>query len=130
MRPAFFACVLAGAVSVALADEPNKAPVASPPAAAATPAAPSTPATPAPAASSPAAANAPNDEQLDKHFRSEGYTVQTRNGEKQYCKRKEETGSRLSGGIVCMNGQELLMRERKDQEDLDKAQRIMGHPQG
>ena len=107
------ACVGLVAASCALAD--------SPPAAAAdvTPAvAPSTPAAPAAAApaATPAAATTPAaapasaaasakpatesagevSERLEKHFKHEGYSVQTRNGEKVFCRSEASTGTRIS----------------------------------
>jgi len=132
------ACVMGGALGVATADEPPKA---AEPAATAAPAAaaPSTPAAPATASTAAASSTTPaaaapkpamNDEQIEKHFRSEGYTVKTVNGEKQYCKRMEVIGSRLGGGVQCIPEQQLLMRERDDQENLSRAQKTMGHPNG
>ena len=129
------ACTLGGALGVALADEPSKTPppstassdAASPPAAAAAAAPAAAPA----AASTSAAKPDVNAEVIDRHFRSEGYKVEVRNGEKWYCKPIIETGTRLaSSQPVCVPGQQLLMKERQQQEDLEKAQRIMGHPTG
>jgi len=124
------ACTLGGALSVATADEPAKAP----PPSTATAAASSDTATPPSAA--PAAASTPavkpelTEDQLDKHFRAEGYSVQVHNGEKYYCKRADVLGSRLQGGQQCTPAQALMVKERQAQEDLEKAQRVMGHPNG
>jgi hypothetical protein len=125
-------CVV-GSAQVAAADEPSKAPepAATNPAPSsaptANPAAAATPAASAPAASSAAAAS---DDRIEKHFRAEGYTVKTVNGEKQYCKKEDVTGSRLGGSVKCTPEQILMMREREAQENVDRAQRVIIHPQG
>jgi hypothetical protein len=119
------ACTLSGALGVAQADEPSKAPAASTvttPAASETATAPKTAAT---AASTPTAKSDANDEMLEKHFRSEGYKVEVRNGEKWYCKPIVETGTRLaSPKPVCGPGEQLWLKEQQQREDLEKAQRI------
>jgi len=125
------ACILGGALGVATADEPANA--HAPPTAAAVPSG----ATATPPGAAPAAASTPavkpelTEDQLEKHFRAEGYKVQVRGGEKWYCKSMIETGTRLaSSQPVCVPGQQLLIKERQQQEDLEKAQRVMGHPNG
>jgi hypothetical protein len=53
--------------------------------------------------------------------------VQVRGGEKWYCKPIIETGTRLaSSQPVCAPGEQLLIKERQQQEDLEKAQRMIG----
>jgi hypothetical protein len=126
------ACTLSGALGVAQADEPAKAP---PPSTVGTPASSDTttaPSTAPAAASTPAVKSDAHDEMLDKHFRAEGYKLQMRNGEKWYCKPVIETGTRLaSSQPVCVPGEQLLIKERQAQEDVEKAQqRQMGHPSG
>jgi hypothetical protein len=117
------ACTLGGALGAAQADEPSKAPAATTvtaPAASDTAAAPSA----APAASTSAAKTDVNAEMLDKHFRSEGYKAEVRNGEKWYCKQMTETGTRLaSAKPVCAPGEQLWIKEKQQREDLEKAQR-------
>ena len=125
------ACTLGGALGVATADEPAKAPAPSTTSAPASSDTATAPTTAPAAASTPAAKADVRDEMLDKHFRAEGYKVQVRNGEKWYCKPMIETGTRLSSSQpVCGPGQQLLIKERQQQEDLEKAQRVMGHPNG
>ena len=118
------ACTLGGALGVTLADEPSKAAAPSAvttPASSATAPAPST----VPAATSTSAAKPDiNDEMLEKHFRSEGYKVEVRNGEKWYCKSMTETGTRLSSAKpVCSPGELLYIKEKQQRDDLEKAQR-------
>ena len=125
------ACTLGGALGVAQADEPAKAPAPSTvtaPASSDTTSALST--APAPA-STPAAKPDLNDQMLEKHFRAEGYKVQVRNGEKWYCKPMIETGTRLaSPRPACAPGEQLLINERQQREDLQKAQRSMNGTKG
>ena len=118
------ACILGGALGMVQAEEPAKAPA---PSAATAAAASDTATAPTTAPASTTAAKADvRDEMLDKHFRAEGYKVQVRNGEKWYCKPVIETGTRLaSAQPVCAPGEQLLIKERQQQEDLQKAQRSM-----
>ncbi len=125
------ACILGGALGVATAEEPAKAPAPSEATAPAASDAATAPGTAPAAASTPAVKPDVHDEMLEKHFRAEGYKVQVRNGEKWYCKSMIETGTRLaSSQPVCVPGEQLLIKERQQKEELEKAQRIMGHPTG
>jgi hypothetical protein len=113
-------CLGAGAVSLAMADAP--APASGTPTANA-PAAPA--AAPAADAAKPAApaAAAQQMDQLEKHFRSEGYVVRMKDGEKLFCKREEVLGSRLSAGMKCATAEALKVREDQDQQAAEQAQR-------
>jgi hypothetical protein len=141
------ACVFAGAVSMALAEDPpadmtnNPTPPvtaspASPAATAATPApaAPAdTTAAPAPvagaakssvtvtAAATPPPA-APQVDQAEKHFLAEGYKMQMRNGQKVFCRREDQLGSRLGGAMTCNSAEELSQIETQAHATLQKAQ--------
>jgi hypothetical protein len=143
------ACVGVSGISIALADPPTDAASANPPAAApaATPpaaaapaapaaAAPAKPADPAaaakPAASStapaatehaaPVVVSAPQMDQEEKHFVSEGYKVEMRNGEKVYCRREEVLGSHLGGQKQCASGQQLMFIEKDSARQAEHAQ--------
>jgi hypothetical protein len=135
------ACVFIGAVSVALAEDPpadmtnNSAPTApTAPAAAAPSTAPATTAaTPAPvagatksavtvtAAATPPPA-APEVDQTDRHFLAEGYRIQMRNGQKVFCRREEQLGSRLGGTMTCSSGEELKQIETQAHATLERSQ--------
>jgi predicted transglutaminase-like cysteine proteinase len=126
------ACVFAGAVSMALAEDP---PANNPtPPATASPAAPAdTTAAPAPvagaaksnvtitAAATPPPA-APQVDQTDKHFLAEGYKIQMRNGEKKFCRREDQLGSRLGGAMTCNSAEELKQIETQANATVQKAQ--------
>src|SRR5215469_6494731 len=131
-------CVAVGVLTPALADPaPNEAS-----ANATTPAspAPATPKPAAPAAATPAPAAAPAAEhpaasaaqsspispgvdveaaqmdQLEKHFLSEGYKIEMHNGEKYFCRRQEQLGSRLgSQQKQCATAQQLMFTEKDSQ---------------
>jgi hypothetical protein len=118
------ACVGAGGMSLALADPPATptAPPATTQAPAATPATPaqpaaaaSTPSTPAKAASSDAVVvqGAAEEDNLEKHFLAEGYKMEMHHGEKYFCRREEELGSRLGGQKYCSTAQQLDANERE-----------------
>jgi len=139
-------CVL----TPALADPPNEssantttpaspAPAtpkpASPAAVAAAPAAPAAPAA-APAAEHPTASAAQSApitpgveveaaqlDQLEKHFLAEGYKIEIYNGEKYFCRRQEELGSRLGGQKRCLPAQQLMFTEKDARRQLEHAQR-------
>lgn len=118
------ACVGAGGMSLALADPPAT-PTASP-ATQAPAATPATPAQPAAAASTPSAPakaakdpdsvvvqSAAEESNLEKHFLAEGYKVEMHHGEKYFCRREEELGSRLGGQKTCSTVQQLDANERE-----------------
>jgi hypothetical protein len=132
------ACVLLGAVSMAVAGDPpadttnNAAPAASAPAG-------------SPAASSAAGATkssvtvtaaatppaAPEGDQAAKHFLAEGYKMQMRNGQKVFCRREEQLGSRLGGAVNCNTAEELSQIETQAQDAIDRAAHQVGpYPKG
>ncbi len=116
------ACIGIGAVSVVLAD-PAEAPKSSAPAEAQTsaPSAPSTAATPAApvsAATAPTAATvtttaSSGQEQLERHFLSEGYKSEMHGSQKVFCRREDTIGTRLGASKNCGTVDQL-----KQQEDL------------
>ena len=130
------ACVTVGGASLALADPP------------ATPAAP--PATQAPAATTatPATSNAPaapaknttssnvviqstpEVEALEKHFLAEGYKMEMRHGEKYFCRREEQLGTRLGAQKVCGTAQQLQATEREAQAAYQRGQSQTNNPPG
>jgi len=65
----------------------------------------------------------PQMDQLEKHFLAEGYKIEMHNGEKYYCRREEELGSRLGGRKQCSNAQQLLFTEKDSQREAQDAQR-------
>jgi hypothetical protein len=133
------ACIFAGAVSMALAEDPptdmtnNSAPpAAASPEAPAAPAA--TTAAPAPvagaaksgvtitAAATPPPA-APQVDQIDKHFIAEGYKMQMRNGEKVFCRREDPpAGTHFGGALTCNSAEVLKQIETQANASLQKAQ--------
>lgn len=131
----------AGGMSVALGD---------PPAAADTPpssAAPVTSATSTAAVTAPAAADAnasaaasaktasaaqtaADDEALEKRLTNSGYKSKMRNGQKVWCKRQDELGSRLGAQEVCATPDEWRRSFRDNQEVVERIQKIDGHVTG
>jgi len=61
-------------------------------------------------------------DQLEKHFLSEGYKIEMHNGEKYFCRREEQLGSRLGGSKQCSTAQQLTWTE-------DDARRAAEHGQ-
>ncbi len=129
------ASVFLGAVSMAMAeDPPGEVTNNSTPADAPSPAAPAaTTATPAPvagaakssvtvtAAATPLPA-APQIDQTDKHFLAEGYKIQMSNGQKKFCRREDQLGSRLGGAMTCNSAEELKQIETQAHAAVQKAQ--------
>jgi hypothetical protein len=110
---------------MALADTPTDTSSAAPsPAAAPTAAV----ATAAPAGT-PAAVPAALD-QREKLLRAKGYRLETRNGEKLYCRTEAVLGSRLPGRKVCGTAEEFEERERASRDMVEKAQRTQASPTG
>lgn len=136
------ACVGVSGMSLALADPPatSPAPSASAPAPAATPAQPAaTPAQPAATPSAPPEAaktasvviqSTPEVDTLEKHFLSEGYKIEMHHGEKYFCRREEQLGTRLGGQKVCGTVQELQANERQAQASVDRSSMQQNNPTG
>jgi hypothetical protein len=146
-----------GGISLALADPSTTASPPSPPSAPSAPsapaaaapapqAAPATPAastTPAPAAHAASAAapaqdnkpavivqGTPEFDTVQKHFLAEGYKLEMRNGEKVFCRREEQLGSRLDGQKVCSTALQLMVTERQAQASVDKSMMQQNNPSG
>jgi hypothetical protein len=100
LHVALLACAGLGLGSLACADIPSAA-EAAPPAPAAAETAPAAASTPAPpTASTPAKTAAPSganatSEEREKHFKAEGYKVQTHNGQKLFCRVDVGTGTHI-----------------------------------
>jgi hypothetical protein len=130
---ALLACVAGGGLSVALADPPA-APAATPePATQATAATPGNPAAAPVAATSaagvtitgntPATPAAPQVDAMEKHFLSEGYKIEMRHGDKYFCRREEELGSRLGGQKYCSTMEQLKATEAQAKDLVGTSQR-------
>lgn len=121
-------CITVSVLTPALADPPASA---KPAAAAATTPAPATApaASPSstPSASQPDAVKSSVDveaakmDQAEKHFLAEGYKIEMHNGEKYFCRREEQLGSRLGGEKHCSTGQQLLYTEEDSQRQAREA---------
>jgi hypothetical protein len=119
------ACVGVGGMSLALADPP-----ANP--------APATPATAQPAASAPVPAakaqtptvdvDAQKDDQLEKHFLAEGYKLEMHNGQKYFCRREEELGSRLGAQKQCATAQQLKSNEDESRAAVERGRMQQTNP--
>jgi hypothetical protein len=121
-----------GSIALAVADPPSAPAASSTPVAPAANAAASTPAAstaPAAAPATPAAAatgvtvSAQEESQMERHFRSEGYTVEMHNGQKMYCRKEQVLGSRLGGSSkTCTTEDQLKMNESQAQSDVSRTQ--------
>jgi hypothetical protein len=132
------ACLGAGAISLAVADPPITAPdTPAAPAAATAPAAtaptPGTQASAVPSAAPTPAAAAPVKPAVDpeeKRLIAMGYKPEMRHGEKVFCRREEELGSRLARKLECGTVKELAAAWTQSREAWEKAQRIQINPSG
>jgi hypothetical protein len=116
-----------GSIALAVADPPSAPAASSTPVAPAANAAPATPAaTPAAAAAASATGvtvSAQEESQMERHFRSEGYTVEMHNGQKMYCRKEQVLGSRLGGSSkTCTTEDQLKMNESQAQSDVSRTQ--------
>ncbi len=138
MRPTTGAVIFvaAGFMSLALADPPAQAPAAT-----AAPAA--APQTPAASAAAPATVkpqgdsnaqvvvqNTPESDALEKHFLAEGYKMEMHNGQKLFCRREEQLGTRLGAQKVCSTAQQLQSIEREAQSAYQRGQMQQNNPSG
>jgi hypothetical protein len=72
----------------------------------------------------------PEYDAVEKHFLSEGYKLEMHNGEKMFCRREEQLGSRLGGQKVCSTAQQLQETERQAQASVDKNMMQQNNPAG
>ncbi|HYB32083.1 MAG TPA: hypothetical protein VED45_01500 [Steroidobacteraceae bacterium] len=140
-------CLGAGGITAALADPAT--PAATPAEASGT--APATPAAPAaPASATPAAAaqdakaaapaqdakqtvvvqGSPEEDALEKHFLAEGYKIEMHNGEKFFCRREDQLGTRLGGHKVCGTGAQLNFTEQEAKAAVQRGQAQQNNPSG
>ena len=119
-------CVGIGALSLALADPP----AAPAPAQAAAAASAATPAQDAKAPTGVVVQSTPETDALDKHFLAEGYKIEMHNGEKYFCRREEQLGSRLGGQKVCGTAQQLAATEREAKAAYQRGQSQQNNPKG
>ena len=136
--------LMLGSISLALADQSTTPEAGATPSASATPATPATAATPAAApqaasaapqaaATTPAAtsAAAPTAVDMDeKRLIAAGYKMHMKNGEKVFCRREEELGTRLGAHMTCGTAAQLKATEIETREQLEKAQRLQSSPSG
>jgi hypothetical protein len=143
--------VCLGGMSLALADQQQTSPSSAAPASATSPSAAqsaassSTSAAPAQAAAPTQGATpaqqatkqtvvvegTPEVDPTEKHFLSEGYKLEMHNGEKLFCRREQEMGTRLGGQQkVCGTAQQLLATERESQRSVSKSMMQQNNPSG
>ena len=141
MRFAIALLACTGAMNLALADDPPAAP-ANPPAAGAA-SIPATAATASAAAATPAAASAAQpaagakpaapaaEQQVDvqeKHFLAEGYTLEMHHGNKMFCRREEQMGTRLGAQKVCATSEQLTATERDAKRAMERPMMPQNNP--
>jgi len=93
---------------------------------------PAPPPGPSRAASQPAAATAaaPALSAAEQRLLSQGYKPQMRNGQKIYCRREAELGSRISAGQKCGTVTELATATQDGKDYLNQTQRSQLNPTG
>lgn len=84
------------------------------------------PAAAAPA--TPASRAAEADAALEKRLVNQGYKVEFHRGEKMFCKRHPESGSRVEITWLCATAQQIRMQLQDARDQVDKAQRIQVNP--
>jgi hypothetical protein len=72
----------------------------------------------------------PEFDTMEKHFLAEGYKLEMRNGDKVFCRREEQLGSRLGGQKVCSTALQLMVTERQAQASVDKSMMQQHNPAG
>ena len=66
----------------------------------------------------------------EKRLIAQGYRPEMRNGEKVFCRRDEELGSRLSGVKHCGTVAELKTAQATNREEVERAQRVLPNAPG
>jgi hypothetical protein len=109
--------ILFGTIPLSLADPP----------------APKTTEATAPSTSSSAAPPAASPSQIDpreKALLRMGFRPRMQNGEKVFCKREQELGSRVEGTLPCGTVDHLITEFRLSREAIDQTQRYGTNPTG
>jgi hypothetical protein len=126
-----FGLLACAAMNIALADDPPAPPANAPAATAQAPASTAQPTAAAPSAAQPAAdAAAAQADAQEKHFVSEGYSVEMHHGNKMFCRREDQLGSRLGAKKYCSTGEQLAETERQAQRSMDPATWQKSNPSG
>ncbi|MGO9804185.1 MAG: hypothetical protein ACLPTM_02835 [Steroidobacteraceae bacterium] len=113
----------AGAVNLALADDPPPAPAASAAAAPSIAAAAATPASAATSVTTAAAAAKPAVDPDVQHFTQEGFKPEMRHGQEVYCRKELATGSRVSAVKNCGTIEDLKLQEQRAKTEVEQGQR-------
>jgi len=66
----------------------------------------------------------------EKRLISEGYKPEIRNGEKVYCRRDDELGSRLGSQKRCATAQQWKISQQVSRDQTDAIQRTQVNPTG
>jgi hypothetical protein len=126
-----FGLLACAAMNIALADDPPAPPASAPAATAQAPASTAQPMAAAPSAAQPAAdAQTAAADAQEKHFLSEGYSVEMHHGNKMFCRREDQLGSRLGAKKYCSTGEQLAETERQAQRSMDPATWQKSNPSG
>jgi len=97
---------------------------------AASPAAPAQAATAAAAKPAVVVESTAETDALERHFLAEGYKLEMHNGEKLFCRREEELGSRLGSHKACGTVQQLAATEREAHAAYMRGQTQQNNPSG
>lgn len=71
-----------------------------------------------------AAAPPPAIDPEEKRLIAQGYKAQMRNGEKVFCRREEQLGTRLSGRLICGTIADLKAAQEQTREEVERRQRV------
>lgn len=128
------ACLVSGVLAPVIAAPPAKPPEVSPAApapAAETPAEPTSPeaSTTTPQRSVTVTATAEkSQEQWERYLLAKGYHMEMRNGQKMFCRREDQLGTRLGNAKACSTSQTLKASEDRAQEAAHDIQKSSKRP--
>ena len=60
----------------------------------------------------------------EKRLLAQGYKAQMRNGEKVFCRREEQMGTRLGGRLICGTIADLKAAQEQTREEVERRQRV------
>ena len=128
------ACLISGALVPVIADPLEKPPADASPAAPAPAAETSPSAEPETSTATPprpvtvTATAQSSEEQWERHLLAKGYHMEMRDGQKMFCRREDQLGTRLGNAKACSTPQTLKAAEDRTQEAAHDMQKSSKRP--
>lgn len=127
------ACLISGALAPVIADPLEKPPADTSPAATAQAPESSAPAAPETSTATPRSVTVTatlqsSEDQWERHLLAKGYHMEMRDGQKMFCRREDQLGTRLGNAKACSTPQTLKAAEDRTQDAAHDIQKSSKRP--